>query len=91
MCKKIFVLALVIHGFTPVGLSWNLHLKLTDERVSTSIVTRTPPTINVDTSIRAASTLLESVKSNEAISILLMEVRLCLLWDEVSDRPESYV
>ncbi|KFX95781.1 hypothetical protein O988_05637 [Pseudogymnoascus sp. VKM F-3808] len=54
-----------------------------------SIVTGTPPSINADASIRAAATVLESLKSNDDVRQTLQEAQLCLLWDKLSAKDQS--
>jgi hypothetical protein len=48
-----------------------------------AIVTGTPPTITADASIRAATSLLASLKAIPAIVVIVAEAELCLLWYKV--------
>ena len=46
-------------------------------------MTRTPPTIRADASIRAASKLLKEVGMSTWASHLVAEIELCLSWEQV--------
>ncbi|KAL2828548.1 hypothetical protein BJY01DRAFT_255347 [Aspergillus pseudoustus] len=52
-----------------------------------SVITGTPPTIRIDSSIRAASTL--GLKTNRQVERLIGEVELCILWKNASSHHPS--
>ncbi|KAF1732286.1 hypothetical protein CRV24_008479 [Beauveria bassiana] len=55
----------------------------------TSVVTRNPPSLRADASLRSASTILACLESDENISLLLSEVQLCLLWEKLGVKDIS--
>lgn len=52
-------------------------------------MTRTPPTIRLDSSIRAAPILLDSLRDDRDVFNTLSEVELCLIWYDVSIRSSK--
>lgn len=54
-----------------------------------SLLTRTPPTIREDASIRCAPALLENLKEDPVVRHVLAEVDLCLLWGQASRLDQS--
>jgi hypothetical protein len=54
-----------------------------------ALLTRTPPTIREDMSIRSAPSLLEHLQDEYLIKRILAEVELCLVWSEAGTRSRD--
>ncbi|KAH7068987.1 hypothetical protein BKA63DRAFT_569851 [Paraphoma chrysanthemicola] len=52
----------------------------------TSIATGTPPTLRADAAIRAAPSVLESLRDNPMVRCIVAEAKLCLIWYELGER-----
>jgi hypothetical protein len=63
----------ILQSFSSTALTHN----------SISVVTGTPPTIRVDSSIMAAPILLQTIATNCDVFIILSHVELALIWHSV--------